>query len=333
MKRIETNSEIIRELAELIARQGNVIYTHGGSIHADDVYSVAAGSLLMGDPIAISIERVRDTDLVIKGLNDSNAFIVDVGKGRFDHHFRDEPSKRKFYNFEEDGEDFCWTGPDGNLVMIEKSAVARLWEYAGPEICYNTVLLMTEQEPNSEVCCKIAERLDKILISKISDTDTRGQKAAPNFLSAMCSRASAASELGHKNLNETFYDLVKTARINLINYILTEYDDVMSTKDASDLAEEAMSEGHPNWVTLKDKYIKPFKFVEANTTVHYVVSKSNRDDTEWNLQSVDIEEWPLLNDIIRSISGFKKQPMSFLAIFDSKESAEEAAKTLNLHEF
>jgi uncharacterized UPF0160 family protein len=60
------------------------VITHGGNFHADDIFAVAALSLMLGD---IEIVRTRDSKVIETG-----DYVVDVGgeynpeKNRFDHH-------------------------------------------------------------------------------------------------------------------------------------------------------------------------------------------------------------------------------------------------------
>lgn len=333
MVRNETNSEIIREIGDLIVK-GKGIYTHSGNMHADDVYAVAAAILLYNptDPLSEEsiklIHRVNDNQLIEAGLNDDNALILDIGKGRFDHHFKDQPEKKEFYDdifyteYHQENFDMGW--PENH--QIEKSAVARLWSYAGPEIVYQVVLSKGDTEPVSAACCEAAAKIEKCLISQISDTDTRGQIASPNLLAAKISHVNDYITVTNLDMDAVFASEVKQAIGNLMVYCVTEYADAMLKNVCLEEAAKAEKEGHPLWVECD--YIKPSKFAEVKTPVLFEVCESNRTPGEWNLLAVDTANAPIIVGKISDIPGYLKNPVPFLAIFDSAEAAEKAAEEL-----
>ena len=329
MVRNETNSEIIREIGNLVAKQEGKIYTHAGNMHADDVYACAAASLLV-DPTTktgCKVVRVDDKELLALGIDDSNALILDIGKGRFDHHFRDEPEKKQFYS------DCFWfdyyEGHDGR-VPIEKSSVAKLWSYAGPEIVYQTILAADlGEEPNSEICCKAADKIEKCLISKISDTDTRGQFASPNLIAARVSHMNDYAELVDVTMETAFNSELAIAIQELRMYCVTEYADFAIEGICKNAADYAASEGHPLWVNMVPwGHVKPIKFVDAKTPILFEVCKSNRTPGQWNLLAVNTVKAPIVVGKISDIPGYLMNPIASLAIFDSAEAAEKAAEEL-----
>lgn len=322
------NLEIIREIGDLI-EQGKGIYTHSGNAHCDEVYGVAAAILLHNPVDSLSeeeiklIHRVNDNQLIENGLNDTNALILDIGKGRFDHHFKDQPEKKEFYT------EYFWTdyyeGHDGR-VPIEKSAVARFWSYAGPEIVYQVILSKGDTEPDSTACCEAAAKIEKCLISQISDTDTRGQIASPNLLAAKISHVNDYVAVTNLDMDAAFASEVKQAIGNLMVYCVTEYADAMLKNVCLEEAAKAEKEGHSLWVECD--YIKPSKFAEVKTPVLFEVCESNRTPGEWNLLAVDTAKAPIIVGKISDIQGYLKNPVPFLAIFNSAEAAEKAAEEL-----
>ncbi len=330
--RTETNSEIIREIGNLVAKQDGKIYTHAGNMHADDVYACAAASLLV-DPTTktgCKVVRVDDKELLTLGIDDSNALILDVGKGRFDHHFRDEPEKKQFYT------EYFWKGVEIHTkeekeIPIEKSAVARLWSYAGPEIVYQVILAADlGEEPKSELCCKTAAKIEKVLISKISDTDTRGQAASPNLIAARVSHMNDYVELVDVTMETAFNSELAIAIQELRMYCVTEYADFAIEGICKNAADHATSEGHPLWVNMAPwgGHVKPIKFVDAKTQILFEVCESNRTKGEWNLLAVNTFKAPIITGKISDIPGYLKNPIASLAIFDSAEAAEKAAEEL-----
>ena len=335
MAKENTNLLAGREIIELIS-EGKGIYTHSGNMHADDVYACAAAALLYdsfdGSEKAIKmIRRVNDKQLEDLGIDDSNALILDIGKGRFDHHFKEQPEKKEFYDdifyteYHQENFDMGW--PENH--PIEKSAVARLWSYAGADIVYEVINAMDKEEaPDLIVCCKVADKIERSLISKISDTDTRGQLASPNLISARISHTNDYVREMDLNMDDVFITEVKRAISELSVYIVSEYADAHSERTCTVLAEVANEAGHPKWVTSELVYIKPSKFIDANTPILFEVCESNRTPGEWNLLAVDTAKAPIITGRISDIPGYLKNPVPFLAIFDSAKAAEKAAEEL-----
>lgn len=71
-----------------------LVITHDGLFHSDEVFSVALLRLYYSD---IKIIRTRDSELLIKAINDREVFVLDVGNAydpqtrNFDHHQMDAP--------------------------------------------------------------------------------------------------------------------------------------------------------------------------------------------------------------------------------------------------
>jgi hypothetical protein len=334
------DSQITSELWALMSENWPrpTIFTHCGKPHGDDACTVAAASMLLGDPKSLDICRIDDDELVTRTAN-GKSLIVDIGKGRFDHHFRDEPEKREYYS------NYFWekVNDNGTVVQnpIEKASIAKFWEYAGPEIVHETILRTLEREPIDSICCTVAEEIEKSFISKLSDTDTRGQIAAPNEYSRIVSNRyestvaliefvfeKESDDFKNNRLKiETdvlFSDLVDFFREELTSRIIISYTRFFQKLKAEEEA-KTVANTHPYWITL-DKFIPAFLFAE--TDVRFIVYKSNRNDKDWNVNAVDNAKFPIKNEVIKDIDGFKIQPIAPLAVFTNKEAAEKAAELL-----
>lgn len=110
------------------------VITHSGNFHADDVFAVAALSLLLKD---MEIIRTRDSKVVETG-----DYVVDVG-GEYD------PSRNRFDHHQAGG---AGTRPDG----IPYSSMGLVWKKYGAEIS------------GSE---EVAERIDQGLVKTLDAHD------------------------------------------------------------------------------------------------------------------------------------------------------------------
>lgn len=93
------------------------LITHDGSFHADDIFSCAAISLMLGEnKQSFKVIRTRDSEIIKTG-----DYVFDVGgiydakKNRFDHHQRG--------------------GAGGRENSIEYSSFGLVWKKFGTEIC------------------------------------------------------------------------------------------------------------------------------------------------------------------------------------------------------
>jgi len=178
-----THLQEIRSLC--VNKELTVVYTHGGKFHADDVFACAVASLLRPDNELRIIRCKNLEDLKRLGVDDSNSLIVDIGLGRFDHHQK----QKEYYS-------------DG----VEKSAVAKLWDYIGEELIEEEILI---REISPEITKQIFKTVTENLIKPISDTDTKGQKLRPNMISRMVSNRTNTDE---DELDLVFYDVVYNAK-------------------------------------------------------------------------------------------------------------------------
>lgn len=332
--------ERIDEIRNLISNQDGAIFTHTGRVHADETYAVAS-VMLLEDTVDFNIRhivRINEKYIKDRNLNDSNALILDIGEGRFDHH-----QKEKVYYKER-----IYDGGDESIIdTIEKSAVAKLWSYIGPEIVKTIILGYFEELCvipgiailDEKLCFKTAREIERSLISKISRTDTTGQKASPNVINEIISRkydmVACLSRLydesdddAKEKVDELFiHDLVPEAYDTLKAYIISTYMHTFDTNRALELHNQSIKEGHKNLVNLEKQ--NAGKFISASCFPSgYVVSKSNRNDGEWCLHSSDKKLYPLDEEILKRVPGFKKKPIAILAIFDSEKAAEYAVDLL-----
>ena len=275
-----------QELAEkIILCRG--VYTHAGKFHADDAFSCAIAALITGGNLIKIFRMNNPEDLKKAGVDDTNALIVDIGYGRFDHHQR----QKEYY-------------PDG----VEKSAVAKLWEFVGEELI--GALHKCPREIAHEAFVAVRERL----IKPISDTDTRGQKARPNAISWMVYNRSAQAE----NLDEAFTDLVfDVATPILRDEIAQSVQEAQAAIEARQYASQWASEGHADW-----GFVPKFLAAESfeGTSVKCIIGKSARGG--YNVACVDSARWPIPDSLPAPRKGH------FWANFPDQKSAEEAAAWL-----
>lgn len=318
---------ITKEIRELV-EANYCIFTHSGSIHKDDVTACAVAAMLYDSNKPIKMRRVSNDELKELGLNDANALVLDIGKGRFDHHFdsrnAEEAELIRYYPAEE------------GKMPVEMSAVARFWDYCGTNVVHEQVITMLG-EADDELCFKTAQIIEDIYIKPISDTDTKGQVARPNLLSANVSRRSimasmildktkADASTKTRVMDGVFKELVLETIKELQAYIYTEYSSLDQIKRLEEFKQKCGGRKWVNTTVEFGEFVSANKF--AGTTIKFVVSESNRTAGEWNLLAVDAVVDPIPKSV-KDVAGFKfLHDKRFIASFTSKEAAEEAASRI-----
>lgn len=106
------------------------IYTHGGTFHADDVFSVA---LLRALDHEVTVTRVfKVSDVMIEEAANGSAMIIDIGgqyvpsKGMFDHHQANAPYRANGGKFASFGQLVNVLGHEGDMETFWFRAVDEL---------------------------------------------------------------------------------------------------------------------------------------------------------------------------------------------------------------
>ena len=134
-----------RHRAASLESRGMLIATHDGSFHADEVFAIAALSLL-GDPV--EVVRTRDGDALAQAdLRVDVGFRDDATAGDFDHHQRDFVSAR----------------PNG----VSYASFGLVWREFGAEVCD------ADQE--------VADAVDVTLVQPVDANDT-GQQLTQSLI-------------------------------------------------------------------------------------------------------------------------------------------------------
>lgn len=303
----------IQELYGLYEKQGFIAYTHGGKFHADDMLSAALLDVAFRliDSTAwknIRIARFTDKYLNDNNLNDSNALIFDIGRGRFDHHQEDCPVRYE------------------DKPKTKYASLGRLWNYIGEEVC-----LMYGAE-NEEAAKYAAKYLDETFIQNMDKTDNFGPKEFPNtlayYVNATYNEAIAlASTFDGVDVttfvNEAFNRLCRGEDFIKFDTLITHAVECGNNQlKVNELANSTTE----NYIVLDD-YIPAMNF--TNTHIQYVIYKSNRDEGCWTINSVNNTKYPIpVMDIIKDQYKNCKfvHQQEFTAVFTDKESAIEAVK-------
>jgi len=296
-----TNLKRIEELKALLAKQDGVFYTHNGSFHADDalcsalIYTFADDFM---DSKPVKVNRVCDRFLKDNNLTDENALIFDIGRGRFDHHQEDTPCR------------------DPEKPKSKYAALGRLWNYFGTEMC------MLYGASNEEAAKIAADYLDTAFIQNMDKTDNFGQRDFPNplafYIKAINPKCNAFADEAFAKFAHTF---------NFKCLILYAVDYGNAVQQATELA----STTEKDYIVLEE-FIPAVNF--ASTHIHFTVTESVRDPGCWNLNAVDATKHPIPNIMVNE--EMKKlfpgctfvHTARFLAVFDSKEHAVEAAERI-----
>ena len=292
----------LEEVYHLMAQQADCIFTHGGKFHADDVFACALAELVFywaedredRENAMPQIYRGNPEDPTSRTggwkshVSDKDALLLDVGFGRFDHHQKE----KQYY-------------PDG----VEKSAVAKFWDYIGLE------LIQALGECTPEIAQTAFVAVTNRLIKPISDTDTKGQKARPNPISRIVYAACAQAE--DNELNYEFSRTVESARLILWDEIAQSVTEAQAAIEALQYASQWASEGHADW-----GFVPKFLAAESfeGTDVKCIVGKSARGG--YNVACVDSARWPIPDSLSAPQKGH------FWANYPDQKSAEEAAAWL-----
>jgi uncharacterized UPF0160 family protein len=119
------------------------VATHDGSFHADEVFAIAALSLL-GEPLEVIRTRDRDA-LAAADLRLDVGFSHDPAAGDFDHHQREGAGER----------------PNG----IRFATFGLIWQHYGPRVCGDDA--------------QVAARVDESLVQGVDANDTGQSLTSP----------------------------------------------------------------------------------------------------------------------------------------------------------
>lgn len=174
-------------LLDVIESKGNIVYTHDGLYHADDVFSAALLQLIGVNWDGVEVRRSRKVKW-------SEEFTFDVGGGPFDHHqcteYRDEVAQTGIY-----------------------AAFGKLWFTFGP---YFINLYCTGLSIESKI--KIWASIDTKLVQWIDHTDNTGEMNPINYII----NSTRSAMLSYYDEDEAFESAVKSAREYLTSIIYSE---------------------------------------------------------------------------------------------------------------
>lgn len=289
----------INELMDLIAENGFTAYTHAGTIHPDELMG---GSLLKCvfkktkyyklENKSLTIRRVTDQYLRDHDINDKNALIFDINRGRFDHHQPDCPLRNE------------------DKPTSKYAALGRLWAYIGEEVCLMFGAI------DKEAAAIAAKYLDESFIQNMDRTDNFGQQEFPNTLSFLI-KCYVPNTNDSDLLDKTYEELCKMIEFKpIIEFAVKHGNDIQKAKLIADAT--------PTDYVILDQFIPAANFI--GTHIKYTLNESNRDKGCWNLNSVDSKLHPISikQEDVKGCTFI--HAAKFLAVFNSKEAAIEAAE-------
>ena len=289
----------IKEIMDLIAENGFTAYTHAGTIHPDELLS---GSLLRCvfketeyyklENKSLTIRRVTDQYLRDHDITDENALIFDINKGRFDHHQPDCPLRNE------------------DKRTSKYAALGRLWAYIGEEVCLMFGAI------NETAAATAAKYLDESFIQNMDRTDNFGQQEFPNTLSFLI-KCYVPNTNNSDLLDNTYEELCKMIEFKpIIEFAVKHGNDIQRAKLIADTTST-------DYVIL-DQFIPAANFI--GTHIKYTINESNRNKGCWNLNSVDSMLYPISikQEEVKGCSFI--HTAKFLAVFNSKEAAINAAE-------
>ena len=254
-----------------------VIGSHSGTFHADDVFAVAALSMLHPD---YEIRRSRDPE-VWSGCD----FLVDVGgvydhqKKIYDHHFLNGPAY------------------DDGLLM---SSVGLVWKHYGEEICGDSAIA-------KRVCQKLIRGLDATdngvnLTQKLPD--------APAFEISLSGIISLMNPSDLSNVDEIFEGEVKRAR-QILQAVINKARHWMDSRaEVLEALETALEKGLSYIEVSTDcNWGEHLRLADSDEKILYVVYPAA---DQWYIRAVSPKPGVFSNrkDLPRSWAGLRDEEFS-----------------------
>jgi uncharacterized UPF0160 family protein len=230
------------------------VATHDGSLHADEVFAIAALSLLD----EVEIVRSRDEDvLAAADVRVDVGFRNDPDTGDFDHHQREGAGER----------------PNG----IRHASFGLVWRHHGARVCEDA---------------EVAERVDQSLVQGVDANDTGQEIVAPLVEGVWPMTVSGVigafnptwdEELGREEEDARFAEAVALARRILEREIVSQRAGLRARR----LVEEAVAGAEDPRVVVLDQNI-PWKEVVVTRAPEalYVVYPKRQG---WGLEAVPRE--------------------------------------------
>ncbi|MEE9368140.1 MAG: MYG1 family protein [Pontiella sp.] len=214
--------------------------THSGAFHADDVFAIAALSMLHPD---YEIRRSRDPEVWAQC-----DLLVDVGghytheEKVYDHHFKDGP-----------------TYDDG----LKMSSVGLIWSHYGAEICGSPLVA-------DRVCRRLIRQFDAL------DNGVTLTRHVENFSDvreiSLSGSVSMMNPLDHANTDDAFADEVVRARLLLQASISSARHWMESRVGLEAALQEALAEERAYILVPEDcKWTEHLFNSEGNETILYAI--------------------------------------------------------------
>ena len=277
------------------------LVTHAGQFHADDVFSTALLALIATkENKTISIDRVNNATDIPKDAT----IIYDIGGGEFDHHQ-------------------VRTDTHQNTELTPYASFGLLWKKYGLELIKSMDISLGEETEQL-----IFEKFEKSLVIPIDAADNgifHDDFSVSDMIADMNPMDDHDIDVDKSSFKEAMSDALQIILLRLSHLIAHEADkQIIAIGSEFVTPEIAVLPKHGPWSGL----------ALENSQLKLVIYKSNRGG--WNINTVSdrdenderIDRF-VIPQTINQMPGFVfVHKAGFIAAFDSKENAINAAKSI-----
>jgi len=240
-----------------------IIYTHSGTFHSDEVFTIAAISILYKDNI--KVYRTRDNILLNMVKPNPLIFVIDVGgeydpdNNNFDHH-------QKNFNICRDNNNYKY------------SSFGLFWKHYGKNVVDKAL------NKNNDYSAMISERIDRKLVTFIDRVDN-GEIKIDNSTVSITHLISSFNVANEKTNRKSFNSAVNIAKKYLKNIINSQYEFFNSKKEIQN------SEIINDSILILTKYVPWKEHVIIDTTFNNIklVIFPDVSSNNWRISTVPME--------------------------------------------
>lgn len=291
--------------------------THNGTFHADDIISAALLELFLvfddgiGQKTPLDLRRVPNVDPEEKG------FVFDIGRGKFDHH-QEDALIRVSTNLHDD----MALVDHPNTLITKYCAAGLIWRAYGVDFLRAAYKkLITVNVPSDDLLQPAFRNIDKF-IETIDFVDNNGPRKFYNPLAYLIGCGN--NQLYFKDSDEEFYIMKNAIIALLLPTISKEIENVKLAVYAKNIASATTKK----YVILDENLFIPTYLFEG-TQIQFVISRSIRDTSQWNLNAVNPYKINVENKDALEGCTFVHVG-KFIAVFNSCDNAIKAAESLTL---
>ena len=263
------------------------VAVHTGRFHADDVFSVASLSLYLKiSPDDLDIKRTRDMEVIKESDYVFDVGFLNDGETRFDHH-------------QESGAGIRENG-------IPYASFGSMWKKFGEKICGN-------KEVADQIDKKIVQSLDAN-DSGVNITNCLYNNVSPFTVSDLVYHLNPTWKEGSENINESFLNAVKFAKVILEREVKRTKDSVEEIKIADEIIKKKYDETVDKRIIILENDIPWREIVNKYKEPLFVVIR-NEIDNSWRVYGVrdDMAVFKIRKDLPETWAGKEKDELALIS--------------------